>query len=176
MALNVCLEAFFRIFFELLKYSIDNFIFVIITLVIISFFSRMFGGIILALIAAAGDFIVDSGFLATAGTTTIVSVLAGLGIGMIWAMMVLTAREIPLLIKIPNAIVMFMMGTIIGLIPFPPLAVASLVIAAILRFSPRIGGYFIGIIAASGLYMLMSIASPLLPFMCEGINYVATLF
>lgn len=176
MVLNACSEAFFRIFFELLKYSIDNFIFVILTLVVISLFSRMIGSTVLVLIAATGDFIIDSGFFATGGVTTIMSVLGGLAIGMIWAMLVLSAKEIPLLVRIPNAVVMFMAGTIIGLIPIPPLAVASLIIAIILNLFPRVGGYFIGIVAAGGLYILMSIASPLFPFICEGINYVLTLF
>lgn len=170
-----CAESFWTIFFELLKYSIDNFIFVIIALAAVYSFGRKFGSTILGFLAATVDFIVDSQLITFAGATTFISVIGGIVIGMIWALMMLTAKEVPALVRIPNAVIMFFIGTIIGIIPFHFLALIPITIGILLSAFPQIG-YILGIIMAVGLYFIMSIASPIVTKLCEWFNYILSLF
>jgi hypothetical protein len=175
VVVNACVESFWRIFFELASYSLNNLVFVILTLLLIYSFGKTFGSLILSFAAAAADFIIDSALLASAGITTFVSVLAGIAIGMIWALMTLTAKEVPLLVRIPNAILMFFVGVILGLVPFPPLAFLAIGIGIVLNSFPAIG-YVIGIFMFAGLYFLLSSALPLITPLCSGLSYVINLF
>ena len=174
MVLNACVEAFFRIFFELLKYSIDNFISVILTLVIVGFIAKRFGALILGIIAFLLDLGLDIIFAGSVGLTAPINLLGGIVIGMLWAMMTLNSN-VSILIKLPNAIMMFMFGFVWGLAPVPfPIPLAPIV--GWLLENSRFVNYIIGIFSLGATYIVISLGSPLFVFMCEGINYILTLF
>jgi len=174
MALNICIEYFWRFIFELVKYSLDNIIFVALTLIIIGTFSRKLGPIILGVIAAGADFLVDLATTGTLGLSSFMTIMVAIAIGFLWASMAFSSG-ISLLIAIPNAFLMFLFGLILGLAPIPFMAPLSIVVGFLLQNS-RIFNYLIGIFSAVFLYLILYFSFSILTGFCQGLDYAVSLF
>ncbi len=174
MPLNICVEYFWRFLFELIKYSLDNILFVALTLIIIGAFSRKLGPIIIGVIASGADFFIDLATAGTFGLSSFITIMAGIAIGFLWATMAFSSG-ISLLIAIPNAFLMFLFGLILGIAPIPFMAPISAVVGFLLQ-SSRGFNYIIGIISAFSLYFVLSFSFPIISGFCQGLDYAINLF
>jgi len=176
MALNVCLEAFFRIFFELLKYSVDNFIFVGLTVlafsIIFKFFKKI-GAIGFAVAGMGINFGLDTLLVSTFGLSIIISGIGAILIGLFWAGIPLSRDDVNPIIRYINALIFFLAGMIIGPSPDFLLSVSILILAIPIQFS-RTANYFMGFLVLAILYYLSSIASPVITAACSITNYFLT--
>ena len=174
MALNICIEYFWRFIFELIRYSLDNIIFVALTLIIIGVFSRKLGPIIIGIIASGADFLIDLATAGTLGLSSFMTIIAAIAVGFLWASMAFSS-DIPLLIAIPNAFLMFLFGLILGIAPIPFITPISAVVGFLLQ-SSRGFNYIIGIISAFMLYFVLSYSFPIISGFCQGLDYAISLF
>ncbi|MBI2507956.1 hypothetical protein HYV89_03310 [Candidatus Woesearchaeota archaeon] len=174
MPLNICIEYFWRFIFELVRYSLDNILFVALTLIIVGISAKKLGPVILGIIAAGADFLIDLATAGTFGLSSFMTILVAIVIGFLWASMAFSSN-IPLLIAIPNAFLMFLFGLILGLAPIPFLAPLSAVVGFLLQNS-RAFNYFIGIISAFLLYFVLSFSFSILSGFCQGLDYAISLF
>ncbi|MBU2639202.1 MAG: hypothetical protein KKG75_00680 [Nanoarchaeota archaeon] len=169
MTLNICVELFYRVFFELLKYFIENWLSVLITIVIISWIANMLkeAVLMLALLASflniSGDIILGS----TGGLSTPITVLISLAIGIFWVVM-LNTSSVNSLFKVVNIPIVFLAGFTWGMVTIPiPL---SLIIGVMLHF--RITNYLIGFLPTIGLIFFTWFAGS---FICRMLNSVIML-
>ncbi len=144
MALNICIASLWEALFLLLKYCIDNFIFVLLVLAFLGFVKKMFGNLLaLGSLAFVINLAIDFLVVGTGGLTTPLTILGGLAIGALWAMMAFTS-EVSILIRIPNAILMFIVGLIWGWAPIPfPIPLAPLIGLALQKFT--LFNYLVGL-------------------------------
>jgi hypothetical protein len=174
MALNICIELFWKFLFGLIKYIIDNPIYVLLLFGIIISVTKKFGPLIIGLIATAADFLKDTIDIGTLGISSPVTILIGLGIGLLWATMAFSPTA-PLLLSLSNAIPMFLFGTLLGIAPIPFLSVLSLGVGYSLeKFT--IPNYLIGIISGVLIYFVLSFGISILSGFCKGLNFVVNLF
>ena len=171
---NICIEYLWVFIFSLIKYSLDNILFVALTLIIIGAFSRKLGPIVIGIIASGAYFFIDLATTGTFGLSSFITILVGIAIGFLWASMAFSS-DVPLLIKLPNAVLMFLFGLILGIAPIPFIAPLSAVVGFLLQ-SSRGFNYIIGIISAFSLYFVLSFTFPLLAGFCQGLDYAISLF
>ncbi|MBS3151635.1 hypothetical protein J4443_04605 [Candidatus Woesearchaeota archaeon] len=171
---GICIEYFWRFIFELINYSMNNLLYVILLLIIVAVVSRKLGPLVIGLIASAADFLVDLTTSGTFGLSIFLTILVGISIGFLWASMAFSSN-IPLLIAIPNAVLMFFFGLILGIAPMPFIAPLSAIVGFSLQ-NFRSLNYLIGIISAVFLYFVLSFSFPLLSGFCQGLDYAVNLF
>lgn len=183
MALSICLEAFFRLFFLIIKFWWNHLILLFLIILITYILSRT-GLLGAGIFATAIDYLGDtsttvatlfSGGLwgITAGIS--VQLIIGLAVGLLWVAMLFLAplfREetesktgVSLLIKSILAIPFFIIGFICGAIPAIPLVPISLLLSAILFF-PSINLIFC---------LALSIAPWFIPQFCLALNIILKL-
>ncbi len=186
MVLSICAEALIRLTFSIIKFW-WNHLPLLIILLVIAFVLTKFGLIGAAIFATAFDAIADltniGATLFTAGLWGILvgvafQIVVGLIVGICWVVMILYAPlqlpgklneigQVPLLlIKCFLAIIFFIIGFVIGAIPIPGLAAASVIVATILYFPT------INTIAA----VTIAVAIWFIPYFCNAINFALKLF
>ena len=173
--MNICIELLWKALALLATYCIKNFIFVIFLLAILGFIKRTLGsalrmGVLAFGINVAIDFLV----VGTGGLTTPITILGGVAIGILWALMTFTS-EIPLLVRIPNAILVFIFGLLWGWAPIPfPLPLAPAVGYILQNY--KTPNYLIGIVSLGITFLAFTIQIPILIGFCQGLNLIVNLF
>src|SRR3989344_4175221 len=157
MALNICMELVYRLIFTLFKYFIENWFFVLLIILLVSWLTKKVSPLILMVIASLMNISIDVLFGATFGTSSIASGIISVAVGFLWATVILFSSA-PVIIKVINMPLMFIIGLIWGILPIPiPI---DLVIAFLLRF--RITNYLVAVLPSILIIIFLFFAGPTL--------------
>ncbi len=170
---NICIEYLWIFIFSLIKYFLDNPIFIIITLLITIVIAKKLGPMIIGILLAVIDFLKDSVDLGTFGLSIPLTIIISIGIGFGWAAMAFSSRA-PGLIALLNSIPMFLFGTILGIAQIPFLAFISAITGFALDRSATIN-YLIGILSIAMLYFVLSFSFTIISGFCQGLDYAISL-
>lgn len=172
MALPLCLEAFFRSFFVMIKLAMNNWVLVLI-LVGITYLMRKTSwgqgalGTVIDLMndSVMGFSLLTAGFFSFFGRIFVGAGLA-VALGIVWMMMALTSPA-NLLLKLFSMPVFFVLGVIAAVLPFVSLPM-SLVLSFLFRDKKMAN--FTCIIAI----VIIVLSSMLgIDFICNGFNWIA---
>ena len=170
---NICIEYLWIFIFSIIKYFLDNPIFIAITLLIVIVIAKKFGPMIIGILLTAIDFIKDTVDIGTFGISTPLTLIISIGIGFGWAAMSFSSRA-PGLIAFLNSIPMFLFGTILGIAQIPFLAFISAIAGFMIsRFVTL--NYFMGVFSAAMLYFALSFSIPIISGFCQGLDYAINL-